>query len=538
MGYDNGADLSDAIISSLEKCYHSVRLIAIQKKGRAMDPEIVRQQIDRILAVGSGKTRSVILQMAAPDDERAELARAAAVVLSRRSLGATARDCLPPRRAEAREPAALRHSPLQAGPEVLVGSLTVGVPTGPGGVARADSRADGLRRLGPLLDNAVIQLALGDGGVDAAGRLWAADAVALELPVAALRSLSDEVGGIVGVYPNRRLPAPPMVRAGHLPAQVLENRASSWGVERIGALAAWGAFGARGAGVTVGVLDTGVDAGHPDLAGRIAAFAEFGPDGRTVEAAANDPVGHGTHCCGTIAGGKSSGQWIGVAPEARLVVGKVLGERGGTDAQVLAGLTWLIDQGVDVISLSVSGLVIEPQAQPTYTRAILTALRHGIPVIAAIGNQGAQTTGLPGNDLYAMSVGAVDHMDLPAGFSGGRTQVLVESEFIDPSALPMPYMKPEVTAPGVAIVSSVPGGGWAPLNGTSMATPHVAGAAALLLSATRIRADVPPQGRGFVIADLLVGAVDEMGEPGQDERYGFGRINVLRAIGLAIDRGY
>jgi subtilisin family serine protease len=137
-----------------------------------------------------------------------------------------------------------------------------------------------------------------------------------------------------------------------------------------------------------------------------------------------------------------------------------------------------------------------------------------------------------------MSVGAVDHMDLPAGFSGGRTQVLVESEFIAPSALPMPYMKPEVTAPGVDIVSSVPGGGWAPLNGTSMATPHVAGAAALLLSATRIRADVPPQERGFVIADLLVGAVDEMGEPGQDDRYGFGRINVLRAIGLAIDRGY
>src|SRR5262245_29390890 len=110
-----------------------------------MDSEVVRQQIDRILAAGSGETRSVILQMAAPDDERAELARAAAVVLSRRSLGATARDCLPPRRAGASEPAVV----LRVGPDALVGSLTAGVPAAPGGVARADGR----KRLDPFLDN-------------------------------------------------------------------------------------------------------------------------------------------------------------------------------------------------------------------------------------------------------------------------------------------------------------------------------------------------------------------------------------------------
>ncbi len=137
-----------------------------------------------------------------------------------------------------------------------------------------------------------------------------------------------------------------------------------------------------------------------------------------------------------------------------------------------------------------------------------------------------------------LAVGATDHLDRPAGFSGGRTQVIEESEVIDPRYLPLLYSKPDLCAPGVAVASSVPGGSWEAYNGTSMATPHVAGAVALLLSATRIRDVVPVGERAFVVQDLLVGSVDELGESGQDHRHGFGLVNTLRAIGFARERGY
>ena len=136
----------------------------------------------------------------------------------------------------------------------------------------------------------------------------------------------------------------------------------------------------------------------------------------------------------------------------------------------------------DVISLSLGGLRMSPDVLDTYTRTILNANRLGIPVVVAAGNDGSQTTGSPGNDVFAFTVGATDIADRPAGFSGGRTQVITTSRYIDPKYLPLVYSKPEVTAPGVDVYSAVPGGKWAVYNGTSMATPHVAGAMALLLS--------------------------------------------------------
>jgi len=188
--------------------------------------------------------------------------------------------------------------------------------------------------------------------------------------------------------------------------------------------------------------------------------------------------------------------------------------------------------------MSLGGLTMDPETPSTYTEAILTCLRAGIPVVTAIGNEGSQTTGSPGNDIFAFSVGATDYLDHAAGFSGGRTQILRKSQYIAPENLPLPYSKPEVSAPGVAIQSCVPGSKYEAFNGTSMAKPHVAGAIALLLSNTSILQTTKAAERGFLIQDLLTGSVEELGESGQNHRFGFGRIDILRAIGFARELGY
>jgi subtilisin family serine protease len=289
-------------------------------------------------------------------------------------------------------------------------------------------------------------------------------------------------------------------------------------------------------------LDTGVDPEHLDLKDKVKAWAEFDFDGKEVpNSKPRDTDQHGTHCAGTLVGGNASGQWVGVTPDAKVAAALVLnGEQGGigTDAQILAGIDWAIKQGVDVISMSLGGLTFDPEPRPTYTEAIITALMAGIPVVTAIGNEGSQTTGLPGNDIFAFAVGATDHRDQVAGFSGGRTHIIYKSDFLQPELLPLPYSKPDISAPGVAIKSSIPGGEWASFNGTSMATPHVAGAIALLLSATSIREKVGPNERAFLIQDLLTGSVEELGESGKNHRFGFGRLDVLRAIGFAKELGY
>ena len=151
-----------------------------------------------------------------------------------------------------------------------------------------------------------------------------------------------------------------------LPARVLENKASAWGIP-VGGLAARGAYGASGKGVKVGVLDTGVDASHPDLQGKVADWAEFDSNGEEVpNSQPHDTARHGTHVAGTIAGGRSSGRWIGMAPDAKLAVAIALdGVQGGTDAQVLAGIDWAVDRGVDVLNMSLGGLTLGPEVPST-----------------------------------------------------------------------------------------------------------------------------------------------------------------------------
>lgn len=510
----------------------------------------VRRQIERIIdETGNGES-SVIVRMGALGEDERSFLPIVSELMRRRNLSMTARDLLPVSQEALRRldtgkmltPAQRQRSDPRlslAAQATLTEISLLGA-----GITR---KVFGLEALAPLVRSGIVKIAQSRAakrrGPRARGvpvtQFWTSKSAVLELNHDELAKLPEEVEGIQDVYPNRKLSVPRVVEAQRLPENVTDNKASSWGVNAIGALAAWGGYGARGEGVTVGLLDTGVDGTHPDLRGKIAQWAEFDINGRKVpNSRPHDTDRHGTHTAGTIVGGNASGQWIGVAPEAKLAVALVLdGKKGGRDAQVLAGIQWAIESGVQVISMSLGGLTLGPDVPNTYTLAILQALRQGIPVVAAIGNEGHQVTGSPGNDLLAFSIGATDHIDRAAGFSGGRTHIIRESNLFPPDALPITYTKPEVAAPGVGVMSSIPGGKWAAFNGTSMATPHVAGAIALLLSATSL-AEGEESRRAFVIQDLITGSVEELGEAGQDQRFGFGRIDVLRAIGFAKDRGF
>jgi subtilisin family serine protease len=491
--------------------------------------EQLKEQVARILDEEQGKSLQVIVRMSSQEDAREALMAIASDRAQKRNMALSARDVLPDNRERVEritEGVHLKSDSEGFTSKVAAAADIVSVTTN-------QLQEAGKAFLDPLVQSDVPKS-------NVAQKFWTSKSALLEIKRDKLAKLPDTVPEIRDIYVNRALRVPQLVEAKNLPTRVIENFAASWGIDKIGALGAWGAYGVKGKGVTIGVLDTGVDGDHPDLSGKISAWAEFDADGKKVKTSVKprDSDQHGTHCAGTIVGGNASGRWIGVAPEAKLAVALVLdGKKGGTDAQVLAGIDWLVEKKVDVISMSLGGLTLDPETPNTYTEAILTCLRAGIPVITAIGNDGNQTTGSPGNDLFAFSVGATDYSDRSAAFSGGRTQIIRKSNFVAPEHLPLPYSKPEVAAPGVAIHSAIPGEKWAAFNGTSMAAPHVAGAIALLLSATTIQS-LDPQNRAFVLQDLLTGSAEDLGEAGQDHRFGFGRIDVLRAIGFALDRGY
>ncbi len=245
-------------------------------------------------------------------------------------------------------------------------------------------------------------------------------------------------------------------------------------VAQIGAPTAWQA-GYDGAGVKIAVLDTGVDETHPDLKGVEVGQKDFSGSGSTV-----DRVGHGTHVASIAAGSgvKSGGKYKGVAPGARILDGKVLDDSGyGSDSGIIAGMQWAADQGAKVANLSLGGMDTA-ETDPLEAAVDRLSAEKGILFVIAAGNEGpaAGTVGSPGSAASALTVGAVDRADGLAGFSSvGRTA--------DGS------LKPDLTAPGVDIVAAKAAkgqlgdpaaDGYVSMSGTSMATPHVAGAAAIL----------------------------------------------------------
>jgi|SRR5579859_4850712 len=227
-------------------------------------------------------------------------------------------------------------------------------------------------------------------------------------------------------------------------------------------------LGFRGKGVVVAHLDTGVDGGHPALKGAVGQFAEFDWNGDQVQnAAPHDSDEHGTHTAATIVGRAIRGHVIGVAPEAQLASAMVI-EGGQVVVRVLAGLNWALTQGVKVLSMSlgIRGYV------PDFLQVFQILRARGVLPVIAVGNEGPGTSRSPGNYVEALSVGACDSRKTVAPFSGGQSFNRSDNPIV-----------PDLIAPGVDILSAVPGGKYEKMSGTSMATPHVAGLAALLFQA-------------------------------------------------------
>ncbi|MGI5524518.1 S8 family peptidase [Micromonospora sp. CA-259024] len=280
-------------------------------------------------------------------------------------------------------------------------------------------------------------------------------------------------------------------------------------VPQIGAPAAWQA-GFDGSGVTVGVLDTGIDASHPDFAGHLTEVRDFtgGDDPR-------DAVGHGTHVASTIvgSGAASGGRYRGVAPGAKLIVGKVCATTECQDSDIITAMQWVAPQA-RVVNMSVGG-TDAPGLDPLETAVQELSHQYGTLFVAAAGNEGKpKSVSSPASADDALAVAAVDADDQRAYFSSRGPRVGDN------------HIKPEISAPGVDIVAGAPGGGYATMSGTSMATPHVAGAAAIL-------AGQHPDWTGQQLKAALMDSAKPTGEDSLYEQ-GAGRLDIGRAVAQPI----
>lgn len=315
---------------------------------------------------------------------------------------------------------------------------------------------------------------------------------------------------------------------------------TTYGLEQINAPAVWDQFGTQGDGAKVAVLDTGIDADHQDLnlysenpddPTYPGGWAQIDGDGDVVEdSEPHDTGSHGTHVSGTVAGGDASGTHIGVAPNVDLMHGLVLDGGSGTWAQIIGGMEWAVQNDADAISMSLGASMYAEQ----FVDPIQNAEAAGAVVISASGNDGEGTSGSPGNLYDGLAIGATDANEDVTGFSSGE-EINTEEAWGDaaPEHWPDEYVVPDVVAPGNNVKSSVPGDSYDEFPGTSMATPHVSGVVALMVSANP---DLQPE---QIEQALIDSAWKPDGEPEEpDVRYGHGIVDAETAVAqVAIDTG-
>jgi subtilisin len=278
-------------------------------------------------------------------------------------------------------------------------------------------------------------------------------------------------------------------------------------VQQVNAPQAWGF--SQGKNIRVAVVDTGIDFTHPDLRPNYVGGASFVPGAATPM----DDQGHGTHCAGTIAAAIEDTNVVGVAPLASLYAVKVLDQNGsGQFSWIIAGIDWCIQNGMHIVSMSLGG----PSAPAALETMCNAAWDKGLLLVAAAGNDGLRNpvppadsnVGFPAKYRNVIAVSAIDSSNAVASFSSRGPEV-------------------DVCAPGVTVLSDRLGGGTTTMSGTSMACPCVAGVAALAWG-SHLFSD------NEQIWNLLAFTVDNLGLPGWDPFFGYGRVNALAAAAAMV----
>jgi subtilisin family serine protease len=324
------------------------------------------------------------------------------------------------------------------------------------------------------------------------------------------------------------------------------------GLVQIGAPQVWSQFGITGQGVVVGVIDTGLCPTHPDIAARIWTNPlEIPNNGLDDDQngyvddvcgwnfrdndndTSDDQYGHGSAISGAIAGDGTGGTRCGVAPGARIMVLKILSNSTG-EQSVWNSIQYGLDNGADVLNGSLGWYHnLNPQ-RATWRAICRNAMNAGVVLTFVAGNEGCGTlydnVRTPGDVPGVIAVGAVDCNEIPGGFSSCGPVTWQNVAPYNDYPYPPGLTKPDVCAPGVNTLAHSVCGGYHSSSGTSIATPHVAGLAALLLQADA-RLDVAG------VRAIVAGTALDLGAAGPDNQFGAGRIDAFAAVQSALAQG-
>ncbi len=416
------------------------------------------------------------------------------------------------------------HADLWNEIEALDVESSQAVPKGIGiaAVLGEEKSVDVLIKAGQSEDLAAIGVSVTGQGGALKGVYQIGNVISAKVPVRRLTALAQR-SEVNGIWPNQKYQ--PLLKES---------------VPQINVPVMWN-LGVNGSGVKIAIIDTGIDAAHADFSGRIIAQNDFVPASYVVsgveygdgdnDGIAEDNHGHGTHVAGIAAG--SGPLYRGVAPAASLLIAKVFGTKEGFDDWIIAAINWAVDpdgnpetdDGADIISMSLGS---KKNENGPLNAAVRDAIARNVTVIIASGNDGYNTPSTPGNVEEAITVGAVDKQNVWAYFSSGYDYGT--------------YLKPDVVAPGVGIVAPlatdsliarqypqlIVDGSYIGIQGTSMATPHVSGAAALLLQS---RPELSPSDVKYILEKTATPA----GDTGKDILYGSGIIDASKFLPSLID---